>query len=36
VIANDGRTVALPILEGKRELRLYDLETGAKSAYPIP
>ena len=36
VISADGKTVALPLVNGHRELRLYDAESGRKSSYPIP
>lgn len=36
VLSGDGKTVALPLMDRRRELRLYHLETGRKSVYPIP
>lgn len=36
VIAADGKTAALPLVNRHRELRLYGLESGARGSYRIP
>lgn len=36
VLSADGTRVALPLVNGHREVRLYEIESGRKTVFPIP